>query len=105
MRASCGYCTACASNQMLRRTAPTAERTVTPMWQRKTARNLVAQILTAIRVVLGVSAPVPYRAGHAEAALTGRRADEPVANEAARVAVQGATPLSRNGYKLPLFET
>ena len=30
VRARCGHCSACASNQMLRRTLPTAERTVTP---------------------------------------------------------------------------
>ena len=30
VRARCGHCSACASNQMLRRAFPTAERTVTP---------------------------------------------------------------------------
>jgi hypothetical protein len=34
-RARCGHCSACASNQMLRRTLPTAERTVTPVRQTK----------------------------------------------------------------------
>jgi hypothetical protein len=34
-RARCGHCSACASNQMLRRTLPTAERTVTPIRQTK----------------------------------------------------------------------
>jgi len=34
-RARCGHCSACASNQMLRRTFPTAERTVTPVRQTK----------------------------------------------------------------------
>jgi hypothetical protein len=33
MRARCGHCSACASNQMLRRMFPTAERTVTPIRQ------------------------------------------------------------------------
>jgi hypothetical protein len=39
-RARCGHCSACASNQMLRRTLPTAERTVTPV--RQTEKRQVA---------------------------------------------------------------
>jgi xanthine dehydrogenase YagS FAD-binding subunit len=30
--------------------------------------------------------------------------DESVAREAAKAAVAGATPLSRNGYKVPILE-
>jgi len=37
--------------------------------------------------------------------LTGKRVDEGVAGEAARAALEGATPLSKNSYKVPLFET
>jgi len=56
-------------------------------------------------VILGAAAPVPHRARAAEAALTGRRIDEMVAAEAGHAALDGATPLSKNAYKLPLFET
>jgi xanthine dehydrogenase YagS FAD-binding subunit len=56
-------------------------------------------------IVLGAAAPVPYRAKAAEAALAGRRIDENVAKEAANAALHGATPLTKNAYKLPLFET
>ena len=56
-------------------------------------------------IVLGAAAPVPHRAKAAEAALTGRRIDEAAAQDAARAALDGATPLSQNAYKLPLFET
>jgi xanthine dehydrogenase YagS FAD-binding subunit len=56
-------------------------------------------------VVLGAAAPVPHRAKSAEAALTGKRIDGNVAIDAARAALTGATPLSKNTYKLPLFET
>jgi hypothetical protein len=35
MRARCGHCSACTSDQMLRRILPTAERTVTPVRQQK----------------------------------------------------------------------
>lgn len=56
-------------------------------------------------IVLGAAAPVPHRAKTAEAALTGKRIDENMAAAAGRAALDGATPLSGNAYKLPLFET
>ena len=56
-------------------------------------------------VILGAAAPVPYRAKVAERALIGRRIDANVAREAAQAALEGATPLAKNAYKLPLFET
>jgi xanthine dehydrogenase YagS FAD-binding subunit len=56
-------------------------------------------------VVLGAAAPVPYRATAAEAVLLGKPIDRPVAAAAAHAALDGAAPLARNTYKLPLFET
>ena len=56
-------------------------------------------------IILGAAAPVPYRAKTAEAALVGGRIDENVAKTAAHAALDGATPLTKNAYKLPLFET
>jgi xanthine dehydrogenase YagS FAD-binding subunit len=56
-------------------------------------------------IILGAAAPVPHRAKAAEVVLVGRRLDESVAAEAGRAALDGATPLSKNAYKLPLFET
>ncbi|SPE34540.1 Molybdopterin dehydrogenase, FAD-binding protein [Burkholderiales bacterium] len=56
-------------------------------------------------VILGAAAPVPHRAKAAEAALAGRHIDESTAREAGRAAMDGATPLAHNAYKLPLFET
>ncbi len=56
-------------------------------------------------IILGAAAPVPHRAKAAEAALVGKPIDENVAAEAGRAALEGATPLSKNAYKLPLFET
>jgi xanthine dehydrogenase YagS FAD-binding subunit len=55
-------------------------------------------------IVLGAAAPVPHRAKAAEATLAGKRIDEKAAKEAGRAALAGATPLSKNAYKLPLFE-
>jgi xanthine dehydrogenase YagS FAD-binding subunit len=56
-------------------------------------------------VVLGAAAPVPHRATAAERMLAGAHIDESVAAAAGRAALEGATPLSKNAYKLPLFKT
>jgi len=55
-------------------------------------------------IVLGAAAPVPHRARAAEAALAGKAINEATAREAARVALQGATPLAQNAYKVKIFE-
>jgi xanthine dehydrogenase YagS FAD-binding subunit len=55
-------------------------------------------------IVLGAAAPVPHRANAAAAVLTGKRIDETITAQAARAALDGATPLAKNAYKLPLFE-
>ncbi|HYA60214.1 MAG TPA: xanthine dehydrogenase family protein subunit M, partial [Burkholderiaceae bacterium] len=55
-------------------------------------------------IVLGAAAPAPHRAKAAEAVLAGRRIDAAVATEAGRAALEGASPLAQNAYKLPLFE-
>jgi len=56
------------------------------------------------RVVLGGVAPFPYRAARAEAALKGRRLDETSAAAAGAAAVEGARPLAKNAYKVPLTQ-
>ena len=56
-------------------------------------------------VVMGAAAPVPHRAAEAERELVGKRLDATVARAAAAAALKGATPLSLNGYKVPVFET
>ncbi len=56
-------------------------------------------------VVMGVAAPTPIRSAAAEAVLTGKTIDEATARAAAKAAMQGATPLSQNGYKTQLFQT
>jgi len=55
-------------------------------------------------IVLGAAAPVPWRATAAEKALIGKPLSELSAREAAAAAVKGATPLSGNAYKVPMFE-
>ena len=56
-------------------------------------------------IILGAAAPVPHRAKGAEAVVIGKRINEAVAFEAGRATLDGAMPLSKNAYKLPLFET
>jgi len=56
-------------------------------------------------IILGAAAPVPYRAKAAENILIGRNVDEAAAREAGHAALDAATPLTKNAYKLPLFET
>jgi xanthine dehydrogenase YagS FAD-binding subunit len=54
------------------------------------------------RVVMGHVAPVPWRSVEAERTLVGKSASEDDAKAAADAALQGATPLSHNAYKVQL---
>jgi xanthine dehydrogenase YagS FAD-binding subunit len=55
-------------------------------------------------IVLGAAAPYPYRAKAAEAQLSNAVINEDIARKAAQQAMAGATPLAKNGYKIPIFE-
>jgi xanthine dehydrogenase YagS FAD-binding subunit len=57
------------------------------------------------RIVLGGVAPVPWRAPQAETFLNGKTPSEQVLAEAARLALEGAKPLDKNAYKIPLTQT
>jgi xanthine dehydrogenase YagS FAD-binding subunit len=57
------------------------------------------------RIVLGGVAPIPWRASKAEAFLVGKKLSQDVLAEAARLALEGAKPLEKNAYKVPLTET
>lgn len=54
------------------------------------------------RVIMGHVAPVPWISSGAAAALTGKAVSDDVAKAAADAAVQRATPLSQNAYKVQL---
>jgi xanthine dehydrogenase YagS FAD-binding subunit len=60
--------------------------------------------ITRAVVVLGAAAPVPLRSSAAEGTLVGQAMTEELARAAAKAAMQNATPLSENGYKVPVFE-
>ncbi len=56
------------------------------------------------RVFLSGAAPVPWRAEGVEKAVTGKKLDKKTIAAAAAAAVKGAEPLSKNGYKIAMFE-
>ena len=64
-----------------------------------------AEICRKVSIVLGAASPVPHRATAAEAVLRDKSVREETAREAARAALSGTSPLSKNAYKLPIFET
>jgi len=57
------------------------------------------------RVVLYGVAPIPLRSEAAEKAITGNAVTMETAEAAATASVEGAKPLSMNGYKVPLTRT
>lgn len=63
------------------------------------------QSIRSASIVMGWVAPTPRRASESERLLTGKPLTEDLARQAARAAVAGATPLSKNGYKVPVLET
>ena len=56
-------------------------------------------------VALGAAAPVPLLSKQAAQALEGKTVDEATASSTAEAAMKGATPLAKNGYKVPLFKS
>lgn len=55
-------------------------------------------------IVLGGVAPIPWRLPAVEELLTGQRLTETLTTEGGQLAVEGAQPLSKNGYKVTLTE-
>jgi len=60
------------------------------------------EICRSARVVLGGVAPVPWRLPEVEALLAGQRVTAALAAKAGEVAISGARPLAKNGYKVPM---
>ncbi|MCI0418523.1 MAG: xanthine dehydrogenase family protein subunit M [Acidobacteria bacterium] len=73
-----------------------------PLAAAAVALKMNGKTIQSARVVLGHVAPVPWRAQDAEKALTGKAVSESLAAEAGSAAVNGAKPLSQNGYKVQL---
>ena len=64
--------------------------------------RVTAGKVAGARIVLSGVAPVPWRSEAAERALDGRALDVDSVAFAAAAAVKSASPLSRNGYKVPM---
>jgi xanthine dehydrogenase YagS FAD-binding subunit len=63
------------------------------------------EICRGARLVLGGVAPIPWRLAEVETLLTGQRITPDLAAKAGDIAVAGAKPLAKNGYKVPLTRT
>jgi len=57
------------------------------------------------RIVLGGVAPIPWRVMEAEKYLIGKTLSAEVLTEVARMSLEGAKPLEKNAYKVPLTQT
>jgi xanthine dehydrogenase YagS FAD-binding subunit len=60
------------------------------------------EICRSARIVLGGVAPIPWRLPKVEAMLAGERITPELAAKAGEAAVEGAHPLAKNKYKIPL---
>ncbi len=68
------------------------------------ALSFDGDVVTGGRVVLSGAAPVPWRSRPVEEAIMGKRIDDAVLDAAAEAVIRDASPLGKNGYKLPLFQ-
>ena len=62
-------------------------------------------VVKEARVVLGQVATIPWRSAAAEKALVGKPTGAASAEAAWKAAVEGAEPMSDNGYKVDLVTT
>jgi xanthine dehydrogenase YagS FAD-binding subunit len=73
-----------------------------PLATASVALKMDGSRITSARIVLGHVAPAPWPARAAEKSLEGKTLSEETAAAAGEAAVQGAKPLSHNGYKVQL---
>jgi xanthine dehydrogenase YagS FAD-binding subunit len=64
--------------------------------------NMAGDTVSSARIVLGHVAPTPWVAAEAQTALAGKTVTQAVAAEVGKAALEGATPLSQNRYKVQL---
>ena len=62
------------------------------------------QVCRSARIVLGGVAPIPWRLPRVEAMLAGQRITPELAAKAGEAAIEGARPLAKNKYKVPLTQ-
>jgi xanthine dehydrogenase YagS FAD-binding subunit len=73
-----------------------------PLATASVALRMKGGTVASARVVLGHVAPIPWRATAAEKVLAGKALGAAAADAASQAAVEGATPLSMNAYKVQL---
>ncbi len=56
-----------------------------------------------VEIVLGAAAPIPFKSMEAIGQLKGKTINDTTAGNAARAAMEKATPLTKNGYKVDVF--
>ena len=76
-----------------------------PIATASVALDMSGTAIRGARIVMGSVAPIPWRAPAAERVLAGQAISEQAAMEAADAAVQGAKPMSQNGYKVQIART
>jgi xanthine dehydrogenase YagS FAD-binding subunit len=64
--------------------------------------DIANDVCRSARIVLGGVAPIPWRVPDVEKLLAGQRITADLAAKAGAVAVAGARPLAKNGYKIPM---
>jgi len=64
--------------------------------------HMTGHTVSKARIVLGHVAPTPWVADQAAQKLAGKTITEALATEVAKAALEGAKPLSQNGYKVQL---
>jgi xanthine dehydrogenase YagS FAD-binding subunit len=60
-------------------------------------------VIAEARLAAGGVAPMPWRLGRSEAALVGRAPTEQTLRAAGELAIEGASPLEKNAFKIPLL--
>ena len=76
-----------------------------PLASAAVALDMNGAAVRTARVVMGSVAPIPWRSPAAERALAGKTLTEEVAMAAADAAIQGAKPMTQNGYKVQIART
>jgi xanthine dehydrogenase YagS FAD-binding subunit len=73
-----------------------------PLAAASVALKMRGNLVVSARIVLGHVAPTPWRATESEKSLAGKVVNAAVAEAAGKAAVEGATPLGGNAYKVQL---
>jgi xanthine dehydrogenase YagS FAD-binding subunit len=76
-----------------------------PLVSAAIALKVSGDVVRDARVVLGQVATIPWRSAAAEKALVGKAVGAASAEAAGKAAVEGAQPMSDNGYKVDLVAT